>query len=162
MFIFFLQLHKKNSKDFFGKCDQIVRNILTIPLLVGNNRLILALAIPTGVPMTVVNKKNTTVRAPNKISKFLSVQSICLLSALLIFSNILLTVTVFNIFSKYAPIKRKCVRANEASFMTKELHKAIMKWSRLRNEFLKDRTENNQKNFKLHVNFCKKLQRTTI
>ena len=55
--------------------------------------------------------------------------------------------TVFNIFNKYAPIKRKYVSANEALFMTKELHKAIIKRSRLRNKFLKDRTENNQKNF---------------
>ena len=45
--------------------------------------------------------------------------------------------------------------------MTKELHKAIMKRSRLRNKFLKDRTENNQKNFKHQRNFCKKLLRTT-
>ena len=36
-----------------------------------------------------------------------------------------------------------------------------MKRSRLRNKFLKDRTENNQKNFKHHINFCKKLLRTT-
>ena len=69
--------------------------------------------------------------------------------------------TVFNMFNKYAPIKKKYVRANEAPFMTKELHKAIMKRSRLRNKFLKDRTENNQKNFKLQRNFCKKLLRTT-
>ena len=45
--------------------------------------------------------------------------------------------------------------------MTKELHKAIMKRSRLRNKFLNDRTENNQKNFKHQINFCKKLLRTT-
>ena len=45
--------------------------------------------------------------------------------------------------------------------MTKELHKAIMKRPRLRNKFLKDRTENNQKNFKHQRNFCKKLLRTT-
>ena len=57
--------------------------------------------------------------------------------------------TVFNIFNKYAPIKRKYVSANEAPFMTNEL------------KFLKDRTENNQKNFKLQRNFCKKLLRTT-
>ena len=69
--------------------------------------------------------------------------------------------TVFNIFSKYSPIKRKYVRASEAPFMTRELHKAIMKRSRLRNRFLKDRTENNQKNFKHQRNFCKKLLRTT-
>ena len=69
--------------------------------------------------------------------------------------------TIFNIFSKYAPTKKRYVRANEAPFMTKELHKAIMKRSRLRNKFLKDRTENNQKNFKLQRNFCKDLLRTT-
>ena len=69
--------------------------------------------------------------------------------------------TVFNIFNKYAPVKRKYVRANEAPFLTKELHKAIVKGSRLRNKFLKDRTENNQKNFKLQRIFCKKLLRTT-
>ena len=45
--------------------------------------------------------------------------------------------------------------------MTKELHKAIMKRYRLRNKFLKDRTENNQKNLKLQRNFCKKLLRAT-
>ena len=62
-----------------------------------------------------------------------------------------------NTFNKYAPIKKKYVRANEAPFF----HKAIMKRSRLRNKFLKDRTENNQKNFKLQRNFCKKLLRAT-
>ena len=65
--------------------------------------------------------------------------------------------TVFNIFNKYEPIKRKYVRANEALFMTKELHKAVMKRSRLRNKFLKDKTENNQKNFKHQRNFEKLL-----
>ena len=69
--------------------------------------------------------------------------------------------TVANIFNKYAPIKKKYVRTNEAPFRTKELHKAIMKRSRLRNKFLKDRTENNQNTFKLQRNFCKKLLRTT-
>ena len=69
--------------------------------------------------------------------------------------------TVFYIFNKYPPIKKKYVRANEASFMTKELHKAIIKRSRSKNKFLKDRTENNQKKFKLQRNFCKKMPRTT-
>ena len=66
--------------------------------------------------------------------------------------------TVFNIFNKYAPFKRKYVHANKAPFLTKELHKAIMK--RLINKFLKDRTENNQKNLKQR-NFRRKLLRTT-
>ena len=34
---------------------------------------------------------------------------------------------------------RKCVHANEALFMTKELHEAIMKRFELRNKFLKSR-----------------------
>ena len=45
--------------------------------------------------------------------------------------------------------------------MTKELHKTIMKRSGLRNKFLNDRTENNQKTFKRQRNVCKKLLRTT-
>ena len=49
--------------------------------------------------------------------------------------------TVFCIFNKHAPMKRKYFRANEAPFMTKELRKAIMKRSRLRNKFLKKRTK---------------------
>ena len=57
-------------------------------------------------------------------------------------------------------LKSKYVRPNEPPFMTKELHKAITKRSRLRNTFSKDRTENNPKNFKLQRNFCKKLLRT--
>ena len=39
--------------------------------------------------------------------------------------------TVFNIFNKYVPIKKKYVHASDASFTTKEFHKAIMKRSRL-------------------------------
>ena len=45
--------------------------------------------------------------------------------------------TVCHIFNKHSPIKRKQSRANEAPFMTKDLHKAIMKRSKLRNNFLK-------------------------
>ena len=45
--------------------------------------------------------------------------------------------------------------------MTKKLHKAIIKRSRLKDKFLKNRTENNQKNFKHGRHFCKKLPRTT-
>ena len=41
-----------------------------------------------------------------------------------------------NIFNKYEPIKTKYACANVAPFMTRELHKAIMKRSRLRNKFL--------------------------
>ena len=43
--------------------------------------------------------------------------------------------TIFNIFNRHVPIKKKYICANEAPFMSKELHKAIMKRSRLRNNF---------------------------
>ena len=53
--------------------------------------------------------------------------------------------TIFNIFNRHVPIRKKYIRANEALFMTKELHKAIMKRSRLRNVFLKHRIDTNKK-----------------
>ena len=37
-------------------------------------------------------------------------------------------------------MKQKYLRANQGRFTTKDLHKAIMKRSRLRNKFLRDRT----------------------
>ena len=43
--------------------------------------------------------------------------------------------TIFNIFNRHVPIKKKYICANEAPFMSKELYKAIMKRSRLRNNF---------------------------
>ena len=63
--------------------------------------------------------------------------------------------TVFHIFNKHAPIKRKYIRANEAPFMTKDLHKAIMKRSKLRNKFLKSRNLSDRKNYTSQRNICK-------
>ena len=34
--------------------------------------------------------------------------------------------TIFDIFNGHVPIKQKYIRANEAPFMSKEFHKAIM------------------------------------
>ena len=51
--------------------------------------------------------------------------------------------TIFIIFNRHAPIKKNFTRANEAPFMSKEPHKAIMKRSRLRDIFLKQRTDIN-------------------
>ena len=47
--------------------------------------------------------------------------------------------TASRLFNKHAPITRKYIRANEALFTTKELRKASMKRSKLRNKFLKSR-----------------------
>ena len=69
--------------------------------------------------------------------------------------------TVFHIFNKHAPIKRKYIRANEAPFMTKDLHKAIMKRSKLRKKFLKSRNLSDRKTYTSQRNICKKLLKNT-
>ena len=43
--------------------------------------------------------------------------------------------TEFHIFNKHAPIKRKYIRANEAPFIAKDFHKAIMKRSNQETSF---------------------------
>ena len=69
--------------------------------------------------------------------------------------------TILSVFNKYAPIKKKYIRANEAPFMTKNLHKEIMKRSILRNKYLKSKSLTSRKNCNMQRNFCKKLLRTT-
>ena len=44
------------------------------------------------------------------------------------------TESIFCIFNKHAPIRKRYLRANEAPFMTKEFYNAIMKRSRYRNK----------------------------
>ena len=61
------------------------------------------------------------------------------------------------VLNKHATMKQKYLRANQGRFMTKILHKAIMKHSRLRNKFLSDRTEMSQKEYKKQRNFCVNL-----
>ena len=68
---------------------------------------------------------------------------------------------VFRILNKHAPIKRKYICVNEAPFMTKDLHKAIMKRCKLRNTFLKFRTLSDRKNYTSQRNLCKKLLKNT-
>ena len=48
--------------------------------------------------------------------------------------------TFFNVLNKFAPLKKKYLRANYSRFMNKELNKAIIQRSRLRNAYLKDKT----------------------
>ena len=69
--------------------------------------------------------------------------------------------TVFHIFNKHVPIKRKDIRGNEAPFMTKDLQNAIMKICKLRNKFLKSRNLSDRKSYTSQRNLCKKLLKTT-
>ena len=64
--------------------------------------------------------------------------------------------TVFRIFNNHGLIKRKYIRANEALFMTMELHKAIMLRSKPRNKFLKSRTLSDRKTYTSQRNLFKK------
>ena len=45
---------------------------------------------------------------------------------------------MLSIFNAHAPLKNKHLRANHASFVTKEFRKAVMKRARLRNVYLKN------------------------
>ena len=61
------------------------------------------------------------------------------------------------ILNKHAPMKQKYLRANQERFMTKDLHKASMKRSRLRNKFLRDRTDISREEYKKQRNLCVSL-----
>ena len=69
--------------------------------------------------------------------------------------------TILSVFSKYAPIRKKYIRANVGVFMTKILHKEIMKRSRLKIKYLKSKSLTDRKNYNIQRNFCKKLLITT-
>ena len=65
-----------------------------------------------------------------------------------------------NILNKYAPLKRKKIRGNQAPFMTKELSKAIMNKSRTRNKYLKWASRENFLAMKKAKNICNKLNKS--
>ena len=70
------------------------------------------------------------------------------------FQNVMISV-----LNKHAPMKQKHIRANHAAFVTKELRKAIMKRTRLRNIFLKKRSENSKALYNKQRNICVSLTR---
>ena len=47
----------------------------------------------------------------------------------------------FATLDKMTPIKQKYIRSNQSSFMDKDIHKAIMTGTILRNRFLKEATQ---------------------
>ena len=64
------------------------------------------------------------------------------------------TSTVLSVFDKHAPIKRKYIRANNSALMTKELGAAIMQRSKLRQKFLKERTNDSKHLYNRQKNLC--------
>ena len=61
------------------------------------------------------------------------------------------------VLDKHAPIKKKIVRGNEAPFMTKELSKATMNGSKLKNRYTKCPSRESFLAFKKQSNTCKNL-----
>ena len=67
--------------------------------------------------------------------------------------------TLLKILDKYAPMKKKYLRANHATFMAKEVRKVIMIKSKLRNKFLKDKNEQSKHDYRKQHNLCAALVR---
>ena len=70
-----------------------------------------------------------------------------------------LNACVLEVLNKEVHIKNKFIRANEAPLMNRKLKKVMMITSRLRNTFLKHRTNENKKNYRKQTNFCVSLLR---
>ena len=67
-----LRSNKALARPLFFFLPIILKNILTIPLLIRNTKIIVPLAIATGVPMTVLNeKKEIPLPEPYKKTKAL-------------------------------------------------------------------------------------------
>ena len=63
------------------------------------------------------------------------------------------------ILDEHAPQKKRYLRGNQSPFMNKPLVKAIMVRSKLRNVFLKNKTEENRSNYSKQRNLCVTLLR---
>ena len=65
------------------------------------------------------------------------------------------------VLNKHTPIKKKYLRANQGEFMSKELNKAIMTRSRLRNKYLKEKSAYSKFAYDKQRNYCVNLLRRT-
>ena len=66
---------------------------------------------------------------------------------------------VETVLNEHAPMKKKCIRANDDPFMTKALRKAIFTRTKLRNRYNSNRTLENWNAFKRQRNKCVKILR---
>ena len=67
--------------------------------------------------------------------------------------------TCKRILDLHAPRKQKYARGNHMPFMNRALSKEIMTRTRLRNNFLKDRSEENKRKYSKQRNYCVSLLR---
>ena len=68
-------------------------------------------------------------------------------------------ITFLNVLNKFAPLKKKYLRANHSRFVNKELNKAVIQRSRLRYEYLKDKTRVARIAYKKQRNVCVSILR---
>ena len=73
-----------------------------------------------------------------------------------------LTNTFSLIVEKHASLKKKIVRGNHAPFITKDLRKAIYTRSRLKNKYIKNPSEVNEKLYKSQRNKCVSTRKKSI
>ena len=67
------------------------------------------------------------------------------------------TDTFINVLNKYAQMKEKTIRDNNAPFMNKSLSKAFIERSWLKNKYNESHTEENNLNYKKQSNYCVNL-----
>ena len=60
---------------------------------------------------------------------------------------------------KVAPLKQKFIRQNHSPFLNKEILKAILNRTRLRNKFLRNRSTEDRSAYSQQRNFCLSLFR---
>ena len=70
-------------------------------------------------------------------------------------------IVFIEILNKHAPIKKKYLRANQGEFTFKELNKAIMTRSRLRNKYLKEKSADSKIAYTKQTNYCVNVLRRT-
>ena len=73
-----------------------------------------------------------------------------------------LTNTFSLIVEKNVPYKKKIVRAKHAPFITKDLRKTIYRRSRLKNKFIKNPSEVNEKLYKRQRNKCVLIRKKSM
>ena len=63
---------------------------------------------------------------------------------------------------KYAPLKKKFVRGNQAPFMNREFQKAIYTKTRLKNKYWRDPSRENELAYNRQKNLCASIRRKGI
>ena len=65
-----------------------------------------------------------------------------------------------SVLDRYTPLKMKMIRGNQGPFMTKQLSKAIMNRSKLRNRYIKWTSRENFLDYKKAKNTCNNLNKS--